>query len=774
VSTDWQRVRAVFEQALDHEGPARAVFLDRACAGDADLRQRVERLLVADTQAGAAVIDGPPAPSLLASVEEDVIGRRIGHYTVRGVLGVGGMSTVFEAEQDQPRRTVALKTMRCGLLSDSSRRRFALESEILGRLRHPAIAEVYEAGTWTEPLTGATTPYFAMELVAAARPLDVFVRDQRLGLRGVLELFAQVCDGVAQGHLLRIVHRDLKPANILVDRNGRPKIIDFGIARATEADVEGGTLLTEAGQVLGTVQYMAPEQIEGRPEGIDERTDVWALGVILYELLAGRPPFDVAGHSIVGFARLVREQPLPTLPQVPRELNWVLGRSLTPEREARYASAAALADEVRRFLRNEPLSVGPPSSVYRLHKFLRRNRVLVSVLAVLVLGIAGTSWQWQRAEGALRDARRQSAKAEHVNAFLVDLIQAADPYTGQGSRPELTLRDVLAAASQRLDRLREPDVEADLRFNIGNAQRALGQLEAAKASHARALELRRQLYGDLHQDVAEAENAVALTAKAAGDLDAAARHYQAALAISRALRGDGDAQVAAVLLNLGSLQLRLGKGDDAERALREGVAIYERLGDQQRFVAIGLGHLALLLRARGDLQGVVACCRRALAAYATEDQGEHPYAAMTHEQLGAALDDLGDLDGARPELEAAARIGAMTLGETSDLAARVHGRLGRLLFRQREFAAAEAHLKVAVPASAATAGADARSTLELRGDLFATLQARGEVDAARQVGEPLLADAERVLGAADDFTKRVRSRLQEADAPGGTGTGVNR
>jgi len=336
------------------------------------------------------------------------------------------MSAVFQATQENPHRVVALKTMRLGLASDEARRRFRYESEVLGRLRHPAIAQVYQAGTWRDPLTGEALPFFAMELVDGALPLTTYVRERGLSLERALELFIEVCDAVSHGHQLGVIHRDLKPQNVLVDAAGRPKVIDFGIARATQTDKgAAATLLTEAGQVLGTLQYMAPEQLDALPDEIDTRVDVYALGVMLYELLAGRPPHDPHGQPITAFARHVKQHrpPLPSsleqgfaLGAHARDLDWITSAAIAPEKHERYRAVSELAADLRRFLCSEAVSVGPPSTIYHVRKFVRRNKALVAgaagVFVVLIAGIVGTTWQMLRAEASAEDARIQTTRAE--------------------------------------------------------------------------------------------------------------------------------------------------------------------------------------------------------------------------------------------------------------------------------------------------------------------------------------------------------------------------
>jgi non-specific serine/threonine protein kinase/serine/threonine-protein kinase len=300
-----RRVEELFDQAVDLEPARLAAFLDEQCAGDTDLRAAVERLLQLDRRAqadesllrgplaGTRPMEGaPPAPPL----------PTIARYRVVRVLGEGGMGRVYEAEQDNPRRTVALKVIRPGLASEFLLKRFAREAQILGRLHHPGIAQVYDAG-----VAEGGRPYFVMELIAGV-PLDQYAREHALDARGRLELVARVCDAVQHAHERGVIHRDLKPSNILVEPSGQPRVLDFGVARATDLGLTAGGGRTETGQLIGTLLYMSPEQASGDPSAVDPRGDVYALGVILYELLAHRLPYSLDGLPLPEAARVIREQ----------------------------------------------------------------------------------------------------------------------------------------------------------------------------------------------------------------------------------------------------------------------------------------------------------------------------------------------------------------------------------------------------------------------------------------------------------------------------------
>ncbi len=315
----------------------------------------------------------------------------IGKYRILSEIGEGGMGTVHEAEQDSPRRKVALKVIKAGAVSKNLLLRFEIEAQILGKLDHPGIATIFEAGTFDEG--HGQQPFFAMEFVQGELLTD-YAENQKLGTRDRLGLLAKIADAVQHAHQKGVIHRDLKPGNILVNKEGQIKILDFGVARATDADIQTATMQTDIGQLIGTIPYMSPEQASGNPDDLDTRSDVYALGIIAYELLAGQMPYDVKQKMIHEAERVIREDEPKALSSINKafrgDVEIIISKALIKEKERRYQSASDLASDIQRYLRNEPIEERPPSTWYHLIKFSRRNKALVAgIAAVLVVSVVG-------------------------------------------------------------------------------------------------------------------------------------------------------------------------------------------------------------------------------------------------------------------------------------------------------------------------------------------------------------------------------------------------
>ncbi|MFZ4575201.1 MAG: serine/threonine-protein kinase, partial [Phycisphaerales bacterium] len=564
-AVDFARVRELFHAAFELDEQERGPFLDTACAGDAGLRAEVEALVRANLSAGdrfdpasAAIGDRLLQSTAVAAADPE----QIGPYTVIRRLGQGGMGVVYLAKQGHPEREVALKVLRSGPGSDALRSRFQQEIRVLGRLEHPGIARIYEAGAFHS--ASGPAPYFAMEYVDGAT-LTEYVRERRPGVRARLQLFAAICDAVQYAHQKAIIHRDLKPGNILVvdapetgetrgtaaggpdpttGGGARPKILDFGVARLLEAEAGDLSIYTQPGLVVGTIAYMSPEQLSGVGEIVDTRGDVYALGVILYELLAGHLPHDVRERSIADAARMICEQeplPLPATMTDPAEridedLRTIVGKALEKDRDRRYATAADLSADVWRYLRNEPILAHPPSTAYQFRKFASRHRgalfASVAMLVLLVGGVIGTSIGLLRSRSAREAEHEQRERAETISAFIASAMRSSDPYAG--GKQDVRVSEAMGKAVRELEEgafRAQPRTEAELQLTIA---RILG--DNAKPAEALPLAERslRTLEALTPRDdamIADAHQEIAICLHWLGKPKEAEEHARAALVI---------------------------------------------------------------------------------------------------------------------------------------------------------------------------------------------------------------------------------------------------
>ncbi len=583
---------------------------------------------LASTRAGGATPrvasdDDPDAPAL------------IDEYRLLKKLGEGGMGQVWAAEQEQPvHRLVALKLIRLGMDTAHFVARFQAERQALALMDHPAIAKVFDAGT-----TPDGRPYFVMELVQGV-PIHQYCESKKLDLESRLRLFIRACEGVEHAHQKAIIHRDLKPSNILVsfvDGRHLPKIIDFGVAKATGERLTERTMLTQAGSLVGTLEFMSPEQV-AHSEDVDTRSDVYSMGVILYELLSGRLPFD--GRTMLASTL---EQMLRTLrvsepvrpsegapPEIARrlrgDLDWITMRALEKDRERRYASARDLAADLQRHLESKPVLASPPSRSYRFGKFVRRHRAAVAagglVAVALLIGLTGTTWGLLRALRAEKEARvaesesrREAAKTKAVNTFLQDMFASAQPEQAQGH--EITVRELLDRAAQDLKSETAPEsreIEAAVRNTIGVTYQSLGLLEAADPQLRSALSIRTELFGEENADVAVSRHNMGRLLWAKSDYTGAERELREALAVLRRAPGDRREEIASGLADLGVVIHARGAYAEAEPVLREALDLRRALsGNDDGRISEIQNNLAWALRFQGDIDGAVPMFREALA-----------------------------------------------------------------------------------------------------------------------------------------------------------------
>jgi serine/threonine protein kinase/Flp pilus assembly protein TadD len=625
--------RDIFTAARQLQGAAEQdAFLDEACASDQELRCRIVALLEEQAQLGSFLEhSNPPAVTVDDSITER-IGTVIGPYKLLEQIGEGGMGTVWMAQQTEPvKRLVAIKLIKAGMDSKQVIARFEAERQALALMDHPNIAKVLDGGA-----TAADRPYFVMDLVKGA-PITRYCDEHRLTPRQRLELFVPVCQAIQHAHQKGIIHRDLKPSNVLVapfDGEAVVKVIDFGVAKAAGQQLTDCTLVTGFGAVVGTPEYMSPEQAELNNRDIDTRSDIYTLGVLLYELLVGSPPFsrkELEKPGMLEMLRVIREQEptkpstklstaegLPTLAAnrgtepakltrlVRGELDWIVMKALEKNRNRRYETANSFAMDVQRYLADEPVLACPPSAGYRLRKYARKHkRVLVTagVFAALLVAAAGTGValaSWAVRERGRAEERQRAAEANLKSALAaVDqmLTRVGDATLVNVPQMEPVRRELLQDALRFYQKLLSQEtnnavIQSELAIayrRMGNIQFLLGQVKEAEESYRQAVTLGEQLLAESPDEPATLDN-LADTHKDLGAFySEQARWSQAETALKQgvALRGqlqrldpagpENRGKLAGIHATLVSLYRFMGQLDQAEAAFRTCQALMEDL-----------------------------------------------------------------------------------------------------------------------------------------------------------------------------------------------------
>ncbi len=585
----WRQVECLYLDASALAPAARAAFLDRACAAEPSLRREVESLLEADAARGD-FLEAPPAHLAADLLTNSDTPDSIGPYRILGILGEGGMGTVYRAEQRTPRRIVALKAIKLGMLTPDVVRRFALESETLGRLQHPGIAQIYDAGAIS--IGGSEQSYFAMELVEG-RPLPVYAEEHSLDTRARLDLMAKICDAVSHAHQRGVLHGDLKPGNILVDPAGQPKILDFGVARILDNDL-AATSYTGLGQIVGTLDYMSPEQTLGVPLDMDVRSDIYSLGVILYELLAGQLPYETRKRALPEAVRAIREQDPRPLSAIRRgyrgDIETIAAKALEKDKDRRYVSAAELAGDIRRHLAHEPIVARPATATYRVGKFIRRYTALVAVSSATVVLIL--AFGISMAIAAARYARQRDAaeldraRAVQVSRFLSDLFKGSDPFYAQGRT--LTARDLLDAAAARIarDLKTQPAVRADLLEVMGDAFQRLGIFDRAEDMFTALIADRGLVDGAASVAVAQAYRERGDVRRTRSELSGAESDLRLSLAILDQHPGTNLEEMPDAVNNLGLVLQSEGKTGEARQFFERAVGLSKKSSHELRTLTL--------------------------------------------------------------------------------------------------------------------------------------------------------------------------------------------
>ena len=708
--------------------------------------ERTQTALGTDAAPLASTADAP-APTHPA---------QIGTYRILDVLGRGGMGIVYRAEQASPRRDVALKVIGRGFVSERLLRRFELEAQTLGRLKHVGIAQIYEAGVNQTAL--GPQPFFAMELVEG-ESLDDYSSKQTLDTNAKLELLIRICDAVQYAHQQGVIHRDLKPGNILVTSDGQPKILDFGVARATDADVRTTTMQTDVGQLIGTLPYMSPEQASGEPDEIDTRSDVYALGVIAYELLSGRVPHDLQGIASLEAARRIREQEPSRLSSIDRtfrgDVETIVQTALEKDKSRRYQSANALADDVKRYLYYEPIAARPPSTWYNLKKFARRNKVVVSGVALLIIVLAAgaftSTWFWIRATRQEREARTQAEIATAVSEFLTKRVLA-------GARPDRipdkTVRDAIvrtmldpAAASVAHDFKDKPLTEVAVRNSLALSYHAVGRTDLSVPHAQAAVALCRRVLGDDHPGTLTAMDCAGALLQAQGKLDQAEPLLRESLERSRRILGDDHPATLNSINNLGSLFQVQGKLDQAEPLLREVMERSRRVrGDDHPHTLTAVNNTGHLLHTQGKRDQAEPLYREALSRRRRVLGDDHPDTLSSIGNMGNLLLEQRKPDQAEPLLREALARRRRVLGDDHPDTLIALNSVAGLVQAQGQLDQAEPLRREALERSRRMPGEDHPLTLRLMNNLGNLLQAQRKFDQAEPLLRESLERSRRVLG----------------------------
>ncbi len=727
---------------------------------------------------------------------EESTPTQIGPFKIVGTIGEGGMGTVYEAEQESPKRTVALKVIRAGLASASMLKRFELESQVLGRLQHPGIGQVYQAGT--ADTESGRHPYFAMEYVRGV-DLRKHVNQKNPGTRERLDLLAKICDAVHHAHQKGVIHRDLKPGNILVDESGQPKILDFGVARATDSDMQVTTMQTDVGQLIGTLQYMSPEQVAADPNDLDTRSDVYALGVIAYEMLTGQAPYNLKNKMIHEVARIIREDEPTALSATSRvfrgDIETIVIKAMEKDKERRYQSAAGLAEDVRRYLKDEPILARPQSAMYQLQKFAMRNKALASGLLVamtaLIIGIVTSTYLYVQAETARQGETQQRILAQEREAEAVTARSAEEEQRKLAEQREEEAIKARAETQARADELKtvtefqksmlgEIDPEAmgrgivtaqreDIREQMESEGAEAADVEIALASFdelvaktnatnlalkvvdenvlARAVATINEEFVDQPVTQASLQQTVANTYRKIGLYESAMPLQEQALKTRRQELGDDHPATLTSIGNMGVLLVSMGKNEEALPFLREALESRRRvLGDDHRSTLSSINNMGHLLQAMGKLKEAEPYYRENLEGSRRVLGDNHPSTLTSIGNMGVLLVSMGKFEEAEPYFREALEDRRRVLGDDHPNTLASINNMGALLKKMGKLEEAEPYYREDLEGSRRVLGDSHPSTLTSIDNMGGLLRSMGKLGEAEPYLREALEGTRRVLG----------------------------
>jgi serine/threonine-protein kinase len=763
----WRKLEELFYAALDLEPSERPAFLDRSCGADSELRREVEVLLNSSEKTWGFFQKPLQAVAEQVAQSSESAGQRLGDYKIIRLLGEGGMGKVYLAARADElyQQQVAVKLVQTGTgRAGDLFLRFRAERQILANLTHPNIARPLDAG-----ITADGSPYLVMEYIEGTA-IDKYVIDRRLSIAERLRLFREVCGAVEYAHRNLVVHRDIKPANILVTSHGVPKLLDFGIAKLLQPSGESDAALTRATERLMTPEYASPEQVRG--EAVTTATDVYALGVLLYVLLAGQPPFRIATKSPFEVARIVCEQP-PTRPSsvlgsnaaslegqfknekkaVQGDLDNIILKALRKEPERRYASVEALSEDVRRHLEGYPVQAGSDNWRYRSSKFIARHRAGVAAAAFMTLAILtfslGMGLFAQR-------ARQERLKAEREKEFLSSLLEAATPEATHGK--SVTVREVLDQGAKRIDQelASEPEVQAAMFDNVGNSYLALGLYDQAQPLLERAYDLRRRTLGDNNLDTAATVTALARVLEIGGQYPKAEPLFRQALAVREKLLADNHPLVGESLALLGEDLYLESRNQEAEQALRKSLSVVPKdseIGEDSR------NYLALVLEQKGNYDEAVRLLRESTDTAQRIDGGDSPNYVTSLHNLAGALSDLGNLREAEATERQVLEIRRRVSGKDHPDVAYSLNNLGWFLLEEGNWQAAAPFLQEGLELSRRTLGEKHPRVAGALNNWGHVLEEKGDYPQAEKFYQQALASLRATSGGESWSTAKVEANL---------------
>jgi serine/threonine protein kinase/Tfp pilus assembly protein PilF len=792
MTSDRKRDVEVFTEAIQLPNEERLAFLDRVCSDDEDLRRRIEALLKSNERAGS-FLEAPPTASIaegrIKVTAGEKPGDRVGRYKLLQQIGEGGCGIVFVAEQEEPvRRRVALKVVKPGMDTKSVIARFEAERQALALMDHPNIARVFDAGA-----TESGRPYFVMELVRGIK-ITEYCEEKSLTTCERLELFFKVCEAVQHAHQKGIIHRDIKPSNILVatdaDGTALPKVIDFGIAKATTNQrLTDKTLFTAFEMLIGTPAYMSPEQAVLTSVDVDTRTDIYSLGVLLYELLTGTTPFDSGELLKSGLDEIRRvistQEPvrpstkLKTMPaanlttvslrqradppklinDVRGDLDWIVMKAMEKDRVRRYPTAHGLALDIQRYLAGEPVLARPPSRLYKFQKLVLRNKVLFAALGLITAVIIASliivsaslanerqarryaQVEQQKAAAGEKRARDEAAKSQLVTGFLKEMLQSVDPAVARGQDAAM-LRTILDHTAERIgnELTHQPEIEADLRGLLGRVYLEIGDFDRAEEMQRAALAINKKMFGPDSLATAGSLNDLGIALERHGKWPRAGALLEQAMAIRQRHLDGESAELADSLHNVAEFYTQQGRIAEAEVLSREALEIrHNTFGSNSLPVAESLRNLGIMLGDQGRWDQAEATERQVLTIRRKLLKADDPRVATSLTDVAWAAGGAGNLPEAESlERQALAMRRKILRPDHPDIAKSLY-LVGDRLRQQHKLAEAYPFLNEALTMQRKVLAEDNPNVLDTLHSLAETLEEEGKLVQSEQMHREALA-----------------------------------